>query len=1082
MRRASSFSTRLSRLFGALFVASMVSGVLTWYGGMPWIGLEGEREQRLVEATRNLESSANHELTTIQTKVAERRGDVRVVSESKTLSDGLAKGDSIALQKDFRRIFERMERAYPHVYIVLRLVDPLGAKILASSQPDEVDQSFIHDGLLQRATRPGVTELVEEIQGVHGPTLFIVRPMLLRDDEGYPVGKSSGILIASLDVSAMAEAAIDDTRVGYEQPGVTLVLGAHGDLLGRFPAGQEKPNAFWRAPGIARGFEGALQQTDGDGTVNLAVYRQFRLSGDQSWTLIHYRSQDDALLGLNARLRAMVLSGLLITAVALGLILLAARHLTQPLRRLAEAARGLGDGDLSTRADLRGRDSREICELADAFNGMADNIEQTQQTLEAKVAERTEALAIQEERLRLAVAAGRLGIYDLNVQTGTGMVNAEYASMLGYDPATFVESNLAWSERLHPDDRDRVYAAYDRYVSGASPDYVVEYRQRRASGDWVWVLSKGQIVARDAHGLPLRMMGTHADISVRKLAESRLQMAANVFTHAREGIVISDAAGCIVDVNETFTAITGYTREESLGQSPQALMASGRQSDEFYAAQSRALQAAGYWSGEVWNRRKDGELYVEMLTISVVRDTEGGVQNFVSLFSDVTALKAQQRQLEHIAHYDALTGLPNRVLLADRLQQSMVQCQRRQQFLGVAFLDLDGFKSVNDQYGHDLGDQLLIELAHRMKAALRDGDTLARFGGDEFVAVLAGLESPQDCEAVLVRLLSAAADQITLGELALKVSASVGVTIYPQDAADADVLLRHADQAMYVAKQSGKNRYHLFDVAHDAAVKTQVESLDHIRGALSRREFVLFYQPKVNMRQGLVVGAEALIRWQHPERGLLAPGAFLPVIEDHPIGVEVGEWVIATALQQMADWQATGLDIPVSVNIGARQLQQPDFYSTMGRLLAAQPALASGKLELEVLETSALEDIARVSQAMHRCRALGVRFALDDFGTGYSSLTYLKRLPAEQIKIDQSFVRDMLTDADDLAIVQGVIGLANAFRREVIAEGVESIAHGTALLSLGCELAQGYRIARPMPAADLPGWVAQWRPDPAWLA
>ncbi len=1080
MLRASSFSTRISLSFWALFVASVVVGVLVWYAGIPWIGLDGEREQRLVNATRSLEASANHQLTVIQGDIFERRGDVLVASESASLTRLLAEGDKAALQHELQRIFDRMERAYPHVYGALRLVDPVSAKVLASSQPDELDKSFSHTGLLQRATRPGVTELVEEISGATGPVLFIVRPMQVRDEDGYPVGKSSAILIASMEVSAMVETAIGITRVGYEQPGATLVLGAHGDLLGRFPAGQEKVNGFWRTPGIARGFEGALQRVDGDGTSNLAVYRHIRLSGDQSWTLIHYQAEDDALQGMNARLRAIVLSGFLITTVALGLILLAARHLTRPLRRLADAAGRLGDGNLSTRARVQRGDSREFCELAGAFNGMADNVEQAQQTLEAKVVERTEALSIQEERLRLAVAAGRVGIFDINVQTGTALVNAEYAIMLGYDPATFVESQLAWRERLHPDDRDRASTAYEQYVGGSAPDYLVEYRQRSASGGWVWVLSKGQIVARDVQGQPLRMMGTHADISLRKSAEFRLQLAAKVFTHAREGIVISDAAGCIVDVNETFTAITGYARDEALGRSPQALLASGQQTDEFYAAQSRALASTGHWTGEVWNQRKNGELYAEMLTTSVVRDPEGIVQNFVSLFSDVTALKAQQRQLEHIAHYDALTGLPNRVLLADRLQQAMVQCQRRQQFLGVAFLDLDGFKGVNDLYGHDLGDQLLIELAQRMKAALRDGDTLARFGGDEFVAVLVGLESPRDCEAVLVRLLRAAADQVTLGELALQVSASVGVTIYPQDGADADVLLRHADQAMYVAKQSGKNRYHLFDVAHDAAVKTRVESLDHIRGALSRREFVLFYQPKVNMRQGIVVGAEALIRWQHPERGLLAPGAFLPIIEDHPIGIEIGEWVIATALQQMADWQAGGLDIPVSVNIGARQLQHADFTATMSRLLAAHPAVACGKLELEVLETSALEDIAQVSQAMQRCRALGVRFALDDFGTGYSSLTYLKRLPAEQIKIDQSFVRDMLTDADDLAIVQGVIGLAKAFRREVIAEGVETIAHGTALLSLGCELAQGYGIARPMPAADLPGWMARWRPEPAW--
>ncbi len=443
-------------------------------------------------------------------------------------------------------------------------------------------------------------------------------------------------------------------------------------------------------------------------------------------------------------------------------------------------------------------------------------------------------------------------------------------------------------------------------------------------------------------------------------------------------------------------------------------------------------------------------------------------------------LKEHEQQLQYIAHYDALTNLPNRVLLADRLQQAMLQAQRRGQSLAVAYIDLDGFKAVNDQYGHDAGDELLIVVAHRMKSVLREGDSLARIGGDEFIAVLVDLERPHDCDPVLARLLQAAADPVSIGGTALQVSASAGVTFYPQDGADTDQLMRHADQAMYLAKQAGKNRYHLFDVAQDAAVQTRRESLEHIRCALERREFVLHYQPKVNMRTGKVIGAEALIRWQHPERGLLPPAAFLPVVEDQPFSVELGKWVIDTALEQMAAWHQEGLEIPVSVNIGGRQLQQEDFVKKLAESLSSHPNIPRHWLELEILETSALDDIAQISQIMRACREIGVHFALDDFGTGYSSLTYLKHLPAELIKIDQSFIRDMLDDADDLAIVNGVIGLASAFHRKVIAEGVETVAHGTLLLSLGCELAQGYGIARPMPAADIPGWVASWRPDAAW--
>jgi diguanylate cyclase (GGDEF)-like protein/PAS domain S-box-containing protein len=573
-----------------------------------------------------------------------------------------------------------------------------------------------------------------------------------------------------------------------------------------------------------------------------------------------------------------------------------------------------------------------------------------------------------------------------------------------------------------------------------------------------------------------------AALVIEKLqADGSLQLAASVFSHAREGIIITDAKGLIVEVNQTFAEITGYTREEALGHNPRDLLNSGHHTREFYAARRKALDLHGFWSGEVWNRRKNGEVFAEMLTISVVRDAAGATANYVALFTDITRLKEHQRQLEHIAHFDSLTSLPNRVLLADRLQQALTQSQRRGLSVAVVYLDLDGFKAVNDTHGHALGDELLVALAHRMKAALRNGDTLSRIGGDEFVAVLVDLDAVADAEPVLQRLLQAAADPVELAHIQLQVSASIGVTIYPQDGSEVDLLLRHADQAMYVAKQAGKNRYHLFDVAQDTAVKTQRESLEHIRRALERQEFVLHYQPKVNMRTGAVIGAEALIRWQHPERGLLAPAAFLPTIENHAISVTLGEWVIGAALNQMVQWQAQGLEMAVSVNIGARQLQQDGFAQRLTELLARYPGVAPQLLELEILETSALEDLAQVFQAILACQGLGVRFALDDFGTGYSSLTHLRHLPAEVIKIDQSFVRDMLEDADDLAIVKGVIGLAAAFHREVIAEGVETSAHGKLLQELGCEMVQGYGIARPMPAADLPAWVGNWRISPVWI-
>lgn len=583
-------------------------------------------------------------------------------------------------------------------------------------------------------------------------------------------------------------------------------------------------------------------------------------------------------------------------------------------------------------------------------------------------------------------------------------------------------------------------------------------------------------------------IGTHGrmfaavirDISERKASEEKLHLAASVFTFAREGIIITDPQANILQVNEAFSRITGYSEEEAVGKNA-SLLKSGRQDRAFYVAMWRDLIDKGYWSGEIWNRHKSGALFAELLTISAVKDDQGATTQYVGLFTDITVLKEHQLQLEHIAHYDALTDLPNRTLLSDRLQQAMVRVRRLGKKLAVGFIDLDGFKSINDHHGHEIGDQVLVALAARMKQVLREFDTLARLGGDEFVVVLADLDEASSSLTMLTRLLAAAAQPVEVGALVLQISASIGATFYPQSTEiDADQLLRQADQAMYQAKVAGKNRYHVFDAEQDSSIRIHNESLERIRLALEQHEFVLYYQPKVNMRTGQVMGAEALIRWQHPERGLLAPATFLPVIEDHPLAVAIGDWVIETALCQVTRWRAAGLVLPVSVNVGARQLQQPSFFERLCDILASHPQLEPNCLELEILETSALNDMVQVSRLIEACDQLGVAFALDDFGTGYSSLTYLKRLRVSVIKIDQSFVRDMLDDPDDLAILQGVIGLAASFKRQVIAEGVESVTHGALLMKLGCDLAQGYGIARPMPGDNLPAWAASWKPAPEW--
>ncbi|MGQ0709463.1 MAG: putative bifunctional diguanylate cyclase/phosphodiesterase [Rhodoferax sp.] len=443
-------------------------------------------------------------------------------------------------------------------------------------------------------------------------------------------------------------------------------------------------------------------------------------------------------------------------------------------------------------------------------------------------------------------------------------------------------------------------------------------------------------------------------------------------------------------------------------------------------------------------------------------------------------LRQANQQLQHLAHFDPLTQMPNRVLLGDRLRQAMLHCQRRNACLAVVYLDLDGFKPINDRHGHAVGDQLLMVLALRLKEVLREDDTLARIGGDEFVAVLADLQQPSDCEPVLQRLLQAARVPVPVGALSLQISTSIGVTYYPHDSADADLLLRHADQAMYLAKQAGKNRFHEFDIAHDAAVATRHEGLEHLRQALHARQFVLHYQPQVDLARGRAIGVEALIRWQHPQRGLLPPAQFLPLLDGHPMALSLGEWVLQTALAQLTEWNAQGLALEVSVNVDPEHLQSAHFVPWLSALLAQHPGVRPGQLTLEVLESCALEDVKRAGAALRASQALGVHSALDDFGTGYSSLLYLKRLPAHTLKIDRSFVSGMLDAADDRAIVQAVISLAHAFGRNVVAEGVEHAAQAHALHALGCTRIQGFGIARPMPAQAVADWVRQFQPGPDW--
>jgi diguanylate cyclase (GGDEF)-like protein/PAS domain S-box-containing protein len=535
----------------------------------------------------------------------------------------------------------------------------------------------------------------------------------------------------------------------------------------------------------------------------------------------------------------------------------------------------------------------------------------------------------------------------------------------------------------------------------------------------------------------------------------------------------TDLAGNITYVNDQFCAISGYTAEELSGQNHRILN-SGHHPREFFVELWGTILHRKIWKGEICNRAKDGTLYwVESTILGLLDPTTNRVLKYVSIRFEVTEKRQLLQILQWRAGHDVLTDLPNRFLLTERLDQAIAN--RSKQQLAVGVLDLDGFKQVNDSYGHAVGDRLLIEVARRLMKVIRGADIVARLGGDEFVLILNVLNL-DELKVAIHRIMSAVSTIYSIDRIRIHISASIGVTIYPADNEDADTLLRHADQAMYQAKQNGRNCVRHFDVSLEKAEKVAFDTVARIRLALELNELVLYYQPKVNLRSGVIEGFEALLRWQHPQEGMILPMAFLPRIERTELIVEIGEWVINEALTQITLWAKAGYVWSLSVNIAAFHFQKRNFANRLETLLACYPYAPPNSLDIEIVESVVLDDFEQVAQCLTDCQKLGVTFSLDDFGTGYSSLSYLKLLPTQTIKIDQSFIRNILEDKDDLALTEIIIGLAKVFGRKVVAEGVETMEHSVRLMHLGCDIAQGYGIAKPMRADHICEWVKQYVP------
>jgi len=649
-------------------------------------------------------------------------------------------------------------------------------------------------------------------------------------------------------------------------------------------------------------------------------------------------------------------------------------------------------------------------------------------------------------------------------------VNNAYANMFGYSHHELLGQSTDMFYATPKESEDFCKRAYPVIHSGNV--FRTQAHYRRKDGSMGWYDVTGTLASAGS----TETVWALTDITEIKIAEFSQRLNASVFSNSYDGIVITDAQNNIVAVNPSYVRITGYSPEEAIGKNPR-LLSSGTQGGDFYRRMWEEILQNDTWRGEVWNRRKSGEIYAQMLAISTVRNSEGEIQNFIGVFSDISNLKRHEQELARIAHHDALTGLPNRVLLSDRILQAITKARRSNEVVAVVVLDLDGFKAVNDTYGHSAGDRLLIEVSKRLVRTLRAEDTASRIGGDEFVLVLTDVTSQTDCERTLERVLKSIIQPVELdSEHLTKVSASLGYTLFPEDKADADGLLRHADVAMYVAKQSGKNRFTRFDLKLNKRQSANMDVASRLAKGLQRQEFRLFIQPKVNIQTGEIIGGEALIRWLHPIRGLVAPIEFLPLVAlNRELSLSFDQWVLGESLRIMSDWLENGLRLPLSINMSAHQFLENNFGAQLGEALQSNPMIRASDFEIEILESAALDDVQHVASLIGQCQQQGVRFALDDFGTGYSTLTYLQKLGVNTLKIDRSFIHEIGKNTGSLSIIQGVIGLAKAFDCDLVAEGVETWEQVDVLTRLGCPVVQGYLIARPMPASDVVDWARNFK-------
>jgi len=556
----------------------------------------------------------------------------------------------------------------------------------------------------------------------------------------------------------------------------------------------------------------------------------------------------------------------------------------------------------------------------------------------------------------------------------------------------------------------------------------------------------------------------------RERVRGQLRLAARLVECSREAIFVTDRNQSIISVNRAFTEITGYAPAEVLGKNPR-MRSSGRDDDDFYRNLHAALDGEGYWQGEMWSKRKNGEIYQEWVSISAIRNDRQEIANYLCTATDISGRKKDEERLQFLANYDELTALPNRRMFDQWLDYALAHAKRYNKQLAVVYIDLDRFKIINDTLGHAAGDLLLREAAGRLRLCLRESDAVARFGGDEFVVLITEFAQKHDLISVAHKLLAAMAGPYLLSGQECHVTASIGISSYPDDSKNAQTLIQNSDIAMYRAKEQGKNNFQFYAAQMNVYSFNRLALESSLRRALERNEFVLHYQPKVDVRSGTITGTEALVRWQHPDMGMVAPAQFIPVAEETGLIVPIGEWVLRTACAQNREWQRQGFPhLRVAVNLSPRQFRQENLVREVARILR-ETGLDAGSLELEITESIVVQDPEQTAKILTELRAMGISLSIDNFGTGYLSLAYYKRFPINSVKIDRSFIQDLPDAADTAAITRAIIAVADSLKLEVVAEGVESKEQLDFLREHKCPEIQGYYFSRPLPSHELAGML-----------